>query len=219
MQPWFDGIDLIGRYGPLDTGVWLLSHDGEAALLELPPVPWAEDSPARDALAAAAARGVRVKYLLCTHAHFDHYSRRTHSQMRHAFPDAVTILQAGFREHAENGTPSDALRLRDELTLDLGGEPLHLLHAPKHSPTDTFVIFRGSACTGDWELNTLRSVHDEHAPVPRAKKLESIARAIDYVRRRDYRVHRTYSVHANDRRENVDFEALLADTRTDRKLW
>jgi hypothetical protein len=38
--------------------------------------------------------------------------------------------------------------------LDLGGEPLWLLKAPKHSQTDVVIVFRGVAMTGDIELDT-----------------------------------------------------------------
>jgi hypothetical protein len=82
--------------------------------------------------------------------------------------------------------------------------------------TDTMVLFRGAACTGDWELNTVRTVNER---VPVETRLRSCARMIEFVHHTGYHVHRVYSVHANDRREGVDFPALIADTRTDRKLW
>ena len=73
-----------------------------------------------------------------------------------------------------------------------------------------------SACTGDWELNTIRTVNES---VPVETRLNSCNRVIEFVRLINYHVHRVYSVHANDRREGVDFPALIADTREDRKLW
>ncbi len=78
------------------------------------------------------------------------------------------------------------------------------------------VIFRGAAYTGDWELGTVRTVNER---VPVETRLRSCDRVIDFVREAGYRVHRVYSVHANDRREGVDFPALIAGTREDRKLW
>ncbi len=33
-----------------------------------------------------------------------------------------------------------------------------------------------------------------------------------------YGIHRTFSVHANDKREGVDFPRLMASTREDRAL-
>jgi hypothetical protein len=78
------------------------------------------------------------------------------------------------------------------------------------------VIFRGAVCTGDWELGTVRTVNES---VPVETRVQSCNRVIDFVRMSSYHVHCLYSVHANDRREGVDFPALIASTREDRKLW
>ena len=47
------------------------------------------------------------------------------------------------------------------MCLHLGGEPLWLVKAPKHSRTDVVTVFRGVAMTGDIELGMLRSVNRE----------------------------------------------------------
>jgi hypothetical protein len=218
MDRWFDGVYLVGRYNYLQTGVWLLAHGGEAAVLELPPTsltggaPGAD--PAADAANAARELGVAVRYILCTHTHHDHFSATTFRHLRGRFPHAEPVFQSGFLS-ATDGEPGVRF-FDDAATLFVGGEPLHLLHAPKHSFTDTFVLFRGAACTGDWELNTLRTVNER---VPEETRRQSCDKAAEFVRRLNYHVHRVYSVHANDRREGVDFAALMADTRVDRKLW
>lgn len=217
MDRWFDGVYLVGRYNWLQTGVWLLAHNGEAAVLEQPPtnivgVGFGPD-PSADVERAARELGVAVRFLLCTHTHHDHFSSTTFDAMRRRFPRAEPVLQSGFRTLTDG---AGARYFDDESTLSVGGEPLHLVHAPKHSRTDTVVIFRGAACTGDWELNTVRTVNES---VPVETRLDSCARLIEFVRRARYGVHRVYSVHANDRREGVDFPALIADTRIDRKLW
>ncbi|AWM39486.1 hypothetical protein GobsT_21830 [Gemmata obscuriglobus] len=218
MDRWFDGVYLVGRYTWLQTGVWLLAHNGEAAVLEQPPTNMTGTGfgpdPAADVERAAAQLGVRVRFLLCTHTHTDHFSTRTFDSLRQRFPTAEPVFQRGF--HKLTGDSPGVRYFDHECELSVGGEPLHLVHAPKHSWTDTVVLFRGAACTGDWELNTLRTVN-ESVPVP--ARLQSCERLIGFVRQTGYRVHRVYSVHANDRRECVDFPALIADTRTDRKLW
>ncbi|VTR99925.1 unnamed protein product [Gemmata massiliana] len=217
MNRWFDGVYLVGRYNWLQTGVWLLAHNGEAAILELPPTSLvgAElgPDPAADVAVVAHELGVAVKFLLCTHAHHDHFSTRTFDAMRRRFPGAEPVLQSGFRQLAGDSGPR---YFDDGTTLFVGGEPLHLVHAPKHSHTDTMVIFRGAACIGDWELNTVRTVNER---VPVEARVRSCDRVIEFVARTGYHVHRVYSVHANDRRDGVDFPALMADTRTDRQLW
>lgn len=218
MDRWFDGVYLVGRYTWLQTGVWLLAHRGEAALLELPPASLGGANlgpdPAADAADAARELGVDVRFILCTHAHHDHFSPHTFGAMRDRFPRAEPVLQRGFRDRL--GDAPNVRYFDDGATLSVGGEPLHLVHAPKHSHTDTMVIFRGAACTGDWELNTVRTVNER---VPVETRLRSCARMIDFAEHTGYRVHRVYSAHANDRREPVDFPALMADTRADRKLW
>jgi hydroxyacylglutathione hydrolase len=212
---WFDGVFLVGRFNPLKTGCWLLVHNDQAAVLEMPPSGWGEPTPA-DAVKAALAAwpGVRVTHLLCTHAHYDHFAAPTFHALRAAFPDAEPCLHVGFRRHLGNGY--GVRYFTTDLHLTIGGEPLFLVHAPKHSLTDTMVVFRGAACTGDWELGMLRSVHDWAGwGVPTEKKLASIDRMERWPIENNYHIHRVYSVHANDRREGVDFPALMASTRYD----
>lgn len=214
-EPWFDGVLLVGRFNPLKTGCWLLVHNGEAAVLEMPPAGPGEVNPAEAVQAALAPwPGVKVTHLLCTHAHADHFAVATFHALRAAFPAAEPCLQVGFRRTA--GSEYGVRYFTTELRLHVGGEPLFLVHAPKHSNTDTMVIFRGAACTGDWELGMLRSVHDWAGwGVTTDRKLESIARMERWPAENDYVIHRVYSVHANDRREGVDFPALMASTRYD----
>jgi hypothetical protein len=218
-QQWFDGIYLVGQFNWFRTGCWLLVHGGEAAVLEMPPYGLTRPGPAEAVRLAAAAFSIpAVKHLLCTHAHLDHFSRRTYRALRAAFPHAEPCLQRGFRGRL-GGAPG--VRYFDEvLRLELAGEPLFLVHAPKHSRTDTMVVFRGAACTGDWELGTLRSVHDWTRlwAVPRARKLQAIDRMERFQQDHHYHIHRVFSVHANDRREGVDFPRLMAATREDRPL-
>jgi hypothetical protein len=94
------------------------------------------------------------------------------------------------------------------------------VHAPKHSATDTTAIFRGAACTGDWELGTIHSVHDWTRiwAVPESTKLESIERMEQFPAQHNYVIHRCFSVHANDRRTGIDFPRLMASTRERRPL-
>ena len=213
-QQWFEGIYLIGQFNWFRTGCWLLEHQGEAAILEMPPTGFTESSPATQAQEMIPQLGSpSVKYLLCTHCHWDHFSRRTFRKLRAAFPDAEPYLHRGFRKHL--GPEEGIFYFDDEVSLDLSGEPLFLVHAPKHSFTDTMVIFRGAACTGDWELGTIRSVHDwtKLWAVSQARKLESITWMEQFPAKHNYVIHQIFSVHANDKREGIDFPSLMASTR------
>jgi hydroxyacylglutathione hydrolase len=219
MEQWFDGIYLLGQYNPLRTGCWLLAHGDSAAVLEMPPYNSHEPSPALAAQRAARELGVTVRHLLCSHAHGDHFDINTYLELRRLFPDATVHLQSGFRQFLSKERSIEWFDENRLLFLD--GEPLFLVHAPKHSVTDTMVIFRGAICTGDWELGTIRSVHDGKGKysVPLQDKMVSIGRMMVFESRHDYRIHRVYSVHANDRRDYVNFAQLMEDTRVDRKLW
>ncbi|HEV3438299.1 MAG TPA: MBL fold metallo-hydrolase [Gemmata sp.] len=217
MDRWFDGVYLIGQFNWFRTGVWLLTHGGEAALLELPPASITGigfgPNPVDRAAIAVSELGVVVKFILCTHTHMDHFNKKTYRRMRDRFAGATAVLQSGFRDYI--GEESGVRYFEDAEALYIGGEPVHLIHAPKHSQTDTMVIFRGAACTGDWELGTVRTVNER---VPVETRLRSCDRMMGFARE-GYHIHRTFSVHANDRRENVDFPALMAETREDHKLW
>lgn len=217
MEKWFEGVYLLGQFNTLRTGCWLLAHGSEAAVLEMPPHDRDETSPVEAVAAAVRHLNVTVKLLLCTHAHDDHFCKHVFKGLRQRYPDAAAHLQSGFREEL----PGDnSVRWFDgERELALNGEPLYLVHAPKHSVSDTMVIFRGAICTGDWELRTIRSVHDHWSGISRDRKLASISRLIDFVRRHHYRIHQVFSAHANDRREGADFIELMEDTRVDRKFW
>ena len=101
--------------------------------------------------------------------------------------------------------PTEA-KVGADIMINLGGEPLWLIKAPKHSPSDTVTVFRGVAMMGDIELGTLESVNRE---VARSTK----AGSMDYLRgfedRTGYRVHTIVSAHLNDFRQGVNWPALF----------
>lgn len=214
MEQWSEGIYLLGRYNPLNTGCWLLRHGNSGAILELPPYSQGEISPAATAQQIARDLNIQISYLFCTHNHNDHFDLTTAREFVRTFPRATLCLQAGFQSDISGLLPADYFD--DILHLTLDDEIVFLVYAPKHSWTDTMVIFRGVICTGDWELNTLRSIH---ANVPDERKLKSIALLRDFPHQYNYTIHTVFSVHANDRRSGVDFSGLMQDTTVDRQLW
>ncbi|MFY8000948.1 MAG: hypothetical protein ACOVSW_20315 [Candidatus Kapaibacteriota bacterium] len=219
VQEWSKGVLLMGRFEWFGTGCWLLHHNGIGAILELPPYsPDHQESPATKAYNVCKKRKIDVKYILCTHTHIDHFNAKTAREMQGAFPQAEVHLQRGFEGIA--GMLNKVYFFDHDSKLDIGGEPLYLIHAPKHSWTDTHVIFKGTAITGDWELNTLRSAHDDKPryAVPKEAKLAAIDKMSRFEHDYKYHIHKVFSVHANDRRENVDFTALMHDTKID-KAW
>jgi hydroxyacylglutathione hydrolase len=213
---WFDGIHLLGQFNEFRTGCWLYEQGGEAAILEMPPFTTEEQPPYQ--LAKEAVGDRVVKYLLCTHAHPDHFHPDTLDGLRTAFPDAQVLLHAGFKRWIPQA-PGEWF-FEEERQLTLGVESLYLVPAAKHSRSDTHVIFRGTICTGDWELGTIHSVHDGKPwGVPLDEKQRGVHRLRHWPASRGYDIHRVFSVHANDKREQVDFGALMAATMEPRKLW
>ncbi len=217
---WSHGVRLLGRYDFFETGCWLLYHGSSAVMVEAPPYnPDVQWSPAHTACEVVQSLNLTVEYLLCTHAHHDHFNRKTWQELQRVFPTATTVLHEEFRHLL--GDNRRVEYFTSTHTLDIGGEPLHLIHAPKHSMSDTMIIFKGSACTGDWELNTLKSAHDDKPRyrVPTEIKRESVKKMTTFERDYNYRVHTVYSAHANDFRQDIDFTWLMADTGVDRDLW
>lgn len=219
MEQWSDGVFLLGQFNFFKTGCWLLVNGRKGAIVEMPPYSRHEESPAYLAWRAAEALSIKIQYIFCTHNHMDHLSQRTLHEFLSVFPKARVILQYGFRYSVDYHENISLFKRSKKLTLD--NEPLYVVHAPKHSWTDTMIIFRGSIITGDWELNTIRSVHDRKGrdSVPRRMKRQSIDRLISFSLQNDYYIHSVFSVHANDKRKNVDFIELMLDTKSNRKIW
>lgn len=188
--PRFEGWHLIGAFPdrePDDVGSWLLHHNGEAALLEVPPGLTSEHvRAALDRLGLPC-----LKYATASHDHEDHLD-----------PDAWAALSRHFSA-VEFLHPSG---IRGDRLLHVGGEPLWLVKAPKHSRTDVVTIFRGVAMTGDIELGMLESVNDEVSP---NAKRRGMRRAKGFTNRRSYHVHSVVSAHLNDVRIGIDWGSLF----------
>jgi hypothetical protein len=174
----FESWHLMGAFPngePDDVGSWLLHHGGRAALLEVPP-----GLRVADVRTALAATGSVLGLVTASHEHHDHLDVDAWEALSLAFPGASFVHPKGVR--------GDVLHR-------IGGEPLWLVKAPKHSLTDVVAVFRGVAMTGDIELGMLESVNGE---VPPARKKLSMRRLADFPARRNYRVHATVSAHLND---------------------
>ncbi|MBL8003518.1 MAG: MBL fold metallo-hydrolase [Candidatus Kapabacteria bacterium] len=214
MKQWAEGVYLLGTFEFFQTGCWMLVNGKEAAIVEFPPyTPGFNESPADLTKKVTEELGLTIKYLLCTHTHHDHYSTRTMREFQNLFPDAEFYLQTGFKNEVR--LPNKNVHFFDEQqVLFLEQEPLILEHAPKHSMTDTMIIFKGSVCTGDWELNTLISCHDDKPryAVKKDVKIRSIEKMALFQSKYHYWIHTIYSAHANDFRKDIDFTALMQST-------
>jgi hydroxyacylglutathione hydrolase len=216
------GILKLGPYGRHRNAVWLLVNGDEAALLEMP-----NYRQGREARPWSAAKrclrgiGARLKYALISHAHIDHCQSLV--KFRETFPEAHFVAHQSQAESAmvarlawSAGYPPadifDQVFSDDVCFLDLNGEPLILLHAPKHSASDVMMAYRGTALTGDWYLGDLK---DCNALVHPAQKVHSINRVQSWLRHLDYDVKRAFSGHGDCLLMDVDFQRLLEQSKVD----
>jgi hypothetical protein len=187
--PRFEGWHLIGAFPdgePDDVGSCLLGHNGEVLLLEVP-----EGLAVQDVTDALSRLGATLRYVTASHDHYDHLDPEVWDALAAAFPNAQFLHPSG---------------VRGDRLLYVGGEPVWLLKAPKHSLTDVVTVFRGVAMTGDIELGTLESVNDE---VPKRLKAQSMARLRGFQERAGYHVHSIVSAHLNDVRLSVHWPDLF----------
>jgi hydroxyacylglutathione hydrolase len=188
--PRWEGWHLIGAYPdhePDDVGSWLLHHDGEAVLLEVP-----EGLPVADVRQALHDVGVNLTRVTASHDHEDHLDADAWDALAKGFPDARFIHPSA---------------VKGDRLLHVGGEPLWLVKAPKHSATDLVAVFRGVAMTGDIELGMLESVNDE---VPERTKRRSMKWLAEFQARTGYYVHSIVSAHLNDVRLEINWPDLFA---------
>jgi hypothetical protein len=189
--PPLPGWHLIGAFPENDpdaVGSWILHSDGEALLLEVPP------GLTVDAVSEALhSLGVGLRYVTTSHLHGDHLDINCWNTLQEAY------VGTHFIRPTETKVGADIL-------MSLGDEPLWLVKAPKHSPFDTVVVFRGTAMTGDIELATLDSVNNEISP-------ETKTTSMNYLRgfeeRTGYHVHTIVSAHLNDFRQGVNWQSLF----------
>ena len=185
------GWHLLGafpKHEPDDVGSWLLHNNGEALLLEIPPGLTVED-----VAAGLNSIGAGLRYVTASHLHEDHLNIDCWNELQQAF-------------HGTHFMRPTEAKVGSDILINLGGDPLWLIKAPKHSPSDTVTVFRGVAMTGDIELGTLDSVNGEVS-------LATKGASMDYLRgfedRTGYRVHTIVSAHLNDFRQGVNWHDLF----------
>lgn len=217
------GITILKRYGKYGNACWILEAGGEAAIVEMPMVSPDEHPPWLRAESYCRRRNLHVKHALLSHGHVDHC--KTLPQFRRQFPDTNFVAHRSIVEDrhflnimARNPAlpfedwVSGRFRIFDTLfdgplwSGTLGGEPLHIIHAPKHSYTDVLIVFRGAMITGDWFLGDLR---DCNAIVRPNHKIEAIQRATNVVAELGYHVHMMFSGHGDCLFYDVDFYAMM----------
>jgi hydroxyacylglutathione hydrolase len=183
------GWHLLGSFPPDEddgVGSWLLTHNDEALLLEIP-----IDLTVDDVRAGLDELEVTLRYVTVSHSHYDHWNEEMWAELKAAFPDAEFV---------------EPWEMANDRCLDLGGEPLWLVKAPKHSFDDMVTVFRGIAMTGDIETMQLHSGSGEVNKRTRRKSMKWLRH---FQERSGYHVHTTVSAHLNSVRTNVDWADLF----------
>jgi len=202
--PRASGIHLLGIYGPYRCGAWMLVSGKECALVECPLERGASKA-VEDARSMIAREGLHLKYIIPTHTHLDHAAGIKAYQK--AFPKAKIVGHASFAS-SWLARYLDAYYTGSTQVLPLGGEPILLMHAPKHSPEDTLVIFRGTCLSGDWIWGRYPEGRNLVPNKVIARTLERVNQVLSESR---YHVHTIFSSHANEARRGVDFPSMLSD--------
>jgi glyoxylase-like metal-dependent hydrolase (beta-lactamase superfamily II)/rhodanese-related sulfurtransferase len=91
-------------------------------------------------IALATRAGVRIRYVIDTHTHADHFSAA--KQLGEAFKVPVVV-------HHESPAPFAGLRLDDGEMLALGKLRLHTIHTPGHTRDSMCLVLDDRVFTGD----------------------------------------------------------------------
>ena len=135
---------------PIGANCYIFSEGKEAFMID----------PGGDAeKIVRAAKNFDVRYILLTHAHFDHIGGL--NEVKEAFPEAKTavhklekewLYSAGLNLSENFGLDSVYeknvdIELEDGMTLDFAGMEIRVIHTPGHTPGSTcFYIERSEKC-------------------------------------------------------------------------
>jgi len=140
--------------GPFDNNVYIVAcaRTRQAAVIDVAFEPETVVAEVRDA-------GLEVRYLLNTHAHYDHAAGMKAAQEAlggdyYLHPDDRPLLDALTQQGAMFGLPpaegpAVIHDLADGMRLPLGDETLEVIHAPGHSPGSVCFLWDQTLWGGD----------------------------------------------------------------------
>jgi hydroxyacylglutathione hydrolase len=144
----------ILHLGPFDNNVYVIvcPETGEAAVVDVAFEP-------ETVIADVKAAGLSVRYLLNTHAHYDHAAGMRAAQEAlggdyYLHPDDRPLLDALTQQGAMFGLPPalgpDVVHdLEDGMRLPLGNASLEVIHTPGHSPGGVCFLWDDRLWAGD----------------------------------------------------------------------
>jgi len=215
-----DGFVMLKRYGSLKTACWILYNRGEGAIVEMPPFKKIEKPPFEKAKNFFQKYNFFPKYAFLSHAHWDH--TESLPLFRLEFPNTRFIAHSSFLEDSYinfliknsnyTGRPFDEIFTDTYWKGYIGGEPLYLLHAPKHSPSDLLIIFRGAMITGDWYIGDITDCNSLVSP---EVKIQSIEKVKNFVKKLNYNIHMLFSGHGDCLFYDAHFHKIMDETKKD----
>ncbi len=194
------------------SGVWLLSNQGEAMLLDMP-FGRLEEVEAFDRIAETLRmQKLTLKYLTVSHLHLDHAAGLSTALDR--FPEATFVYPAPWpvrvreslgewlRNRTNVGlqgvwTRQPQITYEESFQGELGGEPLLFFDAPYHSRTDQLVVFRGLALLPDWHLPE-GDESLEQVKAPQEMVAQTLQRLRQIPQQHNYVVHSRTAVHGDE---------------------
>jgi hydroxyacylglutathione hydrolase len=227
MKKLTDGITMLNQYGGFKNACWILHHNGEAAVVEMPPYNKGSEKPPWEETASFVKKNkLFLKYAFLTHPHWDHCN--TLPYFRVQFPQTHFVTHRSFlmdpyyryslgnviiknrHMHLKESQLFDHIFNGDLWTGNLGGEPVHIIHAPKHSYGDQLIIFKGAMITGDWFLGDLTDCNNL---VKNSDKRRSINRVMELVRELNYDIHMLFSGHGDHLFYDADFFSVMEQSK------
>jgi hydroxyacylglutathione hydrolase len=196
---------------------WLLVHDKSCFIVDTPPK--ADDGttvPADLVIQYIEDNDLTPVGVTITHHHFEHIDGIAGFWDNLSGSDTCKwICHESLLQHEPRLKPFfDTVFQQPVFESNVSGEPLFLIHAPKHSLSDVLVIFRGTMITGDWWLGegdpNLNHVDSDLA-------IASIDLVLETLKTRNYWVHRLFPSQKEadqlDLRRDQDIDAVLLATR------
>ena len=208
------GLLRLANHFMSQSGLWAYVHETEAILVDAPFACEDAGQIIQHINEFLRTHNVKLKFITSSHLHIDHSAGL--SCLLDSFNAASFVYPVRWKKHLESHTFDNIAKCVKQaelkhqwnrerhqsydklLTVDLAGEPLHLIEAPYHSPTDQLAIFRGFTLLPDWHLPTHLDESLQLVNATASDIRSTIVRLREFERETGYRIDKSCAVHANE---------------------